>query len=414
MTDPGRDLRQASRREFLRFGTAGLFTALGLPWLESCGGGPAAPGPVSSAPGRPRSNLGNLGPLLGPDPNGVRLPAGFTSRVVARSGRPPVPGAAFLWHRAPDGGATYSVSGGGWIYVSNSEMEPGAGGAGALRFDAAGTVVAAYPILTGTARNCAGGKLSGDRWLSCEENGDGGRVYECDVSGVGPAVARPALGRFNHEGVALDTVENVLYLTEDRPDGGLYRFRPATRTTQGYPDLSAGTLEVAEVIRGGTLGSVAWHALPDPDGARTPTRYQVPAMTPFNGGEGIGYHDGTVYFATKGDNRVWAYKVATAMLVVLYDDDTSSSPILTGVDNVECSSDGDVLVAEDGGDLQIVAITAAGLVVPLLQLVGHDLSEVTGPAFSPDQRRLYFSSQRGTTGSSSDGMTFEIMGPFFV
>ena len=31
------------------------------------------------------SNLGNLGPLGTADPNGVRLPAGFTSRIVAMS-----------------------------------------------------------------------------------------------------------------------------------------------------------------------------------------------------------------------------------------------------------------------------------------------------------------------------------------
>ena len=31
------------------------------------------------------SNLANLGPLLEPDENGLRLPAGFTSRVVARA-----------------------------------------------------------------------------------------------------------------------------------------------------------------------------------------------------------------------------------------------------------------------------------------------------------------------------------------
>ena len=48
----------------------------------------------------------------------------------------------------------------------------------------------------------------------------------------------------------------------------------------------------------------------------------------------------------------------------------------------------------------------------MVQLVGHDLSEVTGAAFSPDYRRLYFSSQRGVTGASADGVTFEVAGPF--
>ena len=38
--------------------------------------------------------------------------------------------------------------------------------------------------------------------------------------------------------------------------------------------------------------------------------------------------------------------------------------------------------------------------------------EITGPAFSPDGSRLYFSSQRGKTGRNEDGITFEITGPF--
>jgi secreted PhoX family phosphatase len=40
------------------------------------------------------------------------------------------------------------------------------------------------------------------------------------------------------------------------------------------------------------------------------------------------------------------------------------------------------------------------------RLTGRAGSELTGPAFSPDGTRLYFSSQR------SPGETFEITGPF--
>jgi uncharacterized protein len=69
-------------------------------------------------------------------------------------------------------------------------------------------------------------------------------------------------------------------------------------------------------------------------------------------------------------------------------------------------------VAEDGGDLQLCLITPERIVAPLLQLVGPNSSEITGPAFSPDGKRLYFSSQRGPTGSSSNGITFEVTGPF--
>ncbi|MGH6611136.1 MAG: hypothetical protein ACRECQ_12855 [Burkholderiaceae bacterium] len=121
---------------------------------------------------------------------------------------------------------------------------------------------------------------------------------------------------------------------------------------------------------------------------------------------------GVVYFATTGDNRIWAYDVASQNLLILYDESTSATPILSGIDNIDLSADGDVLAAEDGGDMQIVAITPQGSVLPILQVTGQPRSEITGPAFDPSGTRLYFSSQRGQTGTSSGGITYEVSGPF--
>ena len=132
------------------------------------------------------------------------------------------------------------------------------------------------------------------------------------------------------------------------------------------------------------------------------------ASTAFNGGEGTVYDNGHIYFTTKGDNRVWAFHIASSRLGVLYDAATSATPILQGVDNVEVVGSGELLVAEDGGDMQIVVVDPSGRALPLLQIVGHDRSEITGPAFSPDYSRLYFSSQRGASGRSSDGVTYEV------
>ncbi|MGB5602258.1 MAG: alkaline phosphatase PhoX [Gammaproteobacteria bacterium] len=341
--------------------------------------------------------------LLPPDRHGVRLPAGFRSRIVAESTVSPVGGCEYVWHAAPDGGACFADAAGGWIYVSNSETDD-QGGAGALRFDASGKLIDAYPILQGTRRNCAGGATPWGRWLSCEEVDDG-RVWECDPRGIEAAVVRPALGVFRHEAVAVDPLGYKLYLTEDRKNGYLYRFTPFH-----YPDLDAGILEAARVVEGET-GRVEWLVIEDPSARKAETRFQADA-TRFNGGEGIVYYNGKVYFTTKGDNRVWAFDITSQNLSILYDDSAYLDPVLTGVDNITVSADGTFYVAEDGGDLQVVVIATDGSLYPLLELAGHGQSEITGLAFSPDGSRLYFSSQRGKCGEDADGVTFEVSGPF--
>ncbi len=96
----------------------------------------------------------DYGALGSPDANGLRLPAGFTSRLIATTGTT-VPGTSYTWHIAPDGGACFPAPDGGWVYVSNCEWAPG--GAGMVRFAADGTIVDGRSILTGTLANCAGG-----------------------------------------------------------------------------------------------------------------------------------------------------------------------------------------------------------------------------------------------------------------
>src|SRR5687767_1177362 len=84
------------------------------------------------------AGTGPYGDLQAADANGIQLPAGFASRVVARTGQT-VGATAYKWHAAPDGGACFARPGGGWIYVSNSEVGAVAGGGvSAVQFDAAG------------------------------------------------------------------------------------------------------------------------------------------------------------------------------------------------------------------------------------------------------------------------------------
>jgi secreted PhoX family phosphatase len=381
------------RRDFLRL--AGLSVGVGVIPASSIWRSALAAVPAQTGPGP-------YGPLMPPDANGIMLPGGFTSRVVARAGET-VGSTRYVWPVAPDGGAVFRVQG-GWIYAVNSEwVPPSGGGVSAIRFGRRGEILAAYSICTGTVINCAGGPTPWGTWLTCEEYG-GGHVWECDPLGDAPAKRCDALGTFAHEAVAVDPRRRALYLTEDVSDGRFYRFTP-----NRWRHLEeGGTLDAAVLA---SDGGVTWRPLlePNPSPSATPTRHQVEISTPFRGGEGITYSRNHVYFTTKGDNRVWDFDIRAQRLTVFYDRGLDPGMTLSGVDNVTVAGSRDLVVAEDGGNMELVLLSPGGVVSPLLRVVGQNGSELTGPAFAPGNR-VYFSSQRG--GNSGSGITYEVTGPF--
>lgn len=453
----------ASRRAFLRyvFLTAG---AAGTPaWLAACGGdsdgGGASvdPDPTGKEFDIPVGPLSNIGALVDTGLDGILLAEGFSVRRVARHRFNPVSDSfdpfgltGYPWHEAPDGGAVYDTEDGGWIYVSNSEVTD-TGGVGALKFDANGTIIDAYRILDNTTRNCAGGKTVWNTWLSCEEAGDG-EVYECDPWGEAEAVAKPALGLFNHEAAVVDLKTRTVLLTEDSGSGRLYRF-VADASDQYVDDqgrarlrFESGVLQAMNIVgfeNGGygddevmrTLHRTTWVDVVEPESPQADVRTaltdagQTVPGTVFKGGEGIWLYEvpaalqtvppgGSVktrvlaFFASKGDNRVYAYDLDNELIELVFDN-ASIDPAFDDVDNVVVSPAGDVLVAEDGDAMRLMVVVPNQPSKVLLQITLGG-SEITGPAFTSDGSRLYFSSQRGPNlgiGNTGSGTTYEVTIP---
>jgi uncharacterized protein len=387
-----------TRREFIGMGIGAVAVAgLGAAFWDDVFG---AAGSAARSPGP------GYGPRRPPNELGLRLPEGFTSRLIAR-GREPVPGTSYRWHEASDGMACFPTEAGGWVLVSNSETLRG--GASAIRFDPAGRAETAYRILDGTTQNCSGGGTPWGTWLSCEEV-MGGLVWECDPAGRRRALSRPAMGVFKHEAAAVDPDGRRIYLTEDLMDGGLYRFTPSR-----WHNLGEGLLEIATVGRG---GRVSWGEVPDPGARREQTRRQVRGSTRFKRAEGIWHDRGVVYVSTTGDHRVHAYDVARERIEIVYDGLGDGPTPLLRVDQLTANRAGEVFVCEDiaTDEIDIGLIDRRGRVSKFLSVTGpqHVGSELTGVTFDPSGGRMYFSSQRafGTDGKPGPGAIYEVTGPF--
>jgi len=226
-----------------------------------------------------------FGPLLRDGAGVIDLPEGFTYRILARQGEAMADG--FATPGLPDGMAAFPAVDGKLVLVCNHELSlelghlgpfaapsrsprplnpttvydsglagelPHLGGTTNIVFDpVAGKMLSQFLSLTGTDRNCAGGAMPWGSWITCEEPKDlttergklHGWCFEVKAStsgGLQKPIPLKALGRFCHEAVALDPRTGILYLTEDRSDGLLYRFIPETRA-----DLSRGKLQALAI-----------------------------------------------------------------------------------------------------------------------------------------------------------------------
>ncbi|MET7379758.1 alkaline phosphatase PhoX [Streptomyces sp. NPDC005526] len=322
------------------------------------------------------------GPLL-PDPKGIlALPAGFSYRIITRTGETKLESGESTPSNH-DGTAAFEGPRGATLLVNNHELkgpranwkypvplteglvyDPAASG-GCTVVEVRRDQVAEWVGIAGTSTNCAGGSTPWGTWLTCEEtedkagqNGmtkDHGYVFEVDPedrrANRDPRPVK-ALGRYAHEAVVVDPKRGHLYLTEDAsgPNGLLYRWTPPEGFRHGRGKLrtladDAGRLQafkcfdsggkfvddLSRATKTGTVYGVDWVDVPDRDARTVPTRKQFTdgEITRARKLEGMWWGDGGAYIVSsfaraespvQHDGQVWFYdpKRRTLTLKVLF------------------------------------------------------------------------------------------------
>ena len=459
--------RGLSRRGLLGGGAA---SALGLAMTGSLGGLARAGGAEAAVrAAKPTAGVG-YGPLV-TDPAGLlSLPKRFRYTVVAESGVTTLEGGGV----SPDfydGTAAFPRPGGGSVLVANHEIrapgsyqhgvphvagvtyDPGVeGGTTTIEVDADGARVREYVSLAGSSTNCAGGRTPWNTWLTCEETFEPanatkphGYVFEVDpfdqAANQDPTPI-VALGRFEHEAVAVDPDTGQIYETEDanNPHGLLYRWTPPSEALPLGKGSLGGLADDAGVLHAmqafdhgtwvpdlcvatepGTTYDVVWKPVPN----RNPATLADAVRQQFNGTwggvtytgrpggnitrsrklEGAWWGDGGAYivasFARTGDGsavqhdgQVWfvdplADTITLVLRFAYTPADQNSDP--DGPDNITVSPYGGVILAEDGeGRQHLVGATAAGQTYFLARNeVGDGSGEMTGPTYSADKSTLF-------------------------
>ncbi|MEZ4450954.1 MAG: DUF839 domain-containing protein [Nannocystaceae bacterium] len=378
-----------------------------------------------------------FGPLV-PDPAGILdLPAGYTYRILERSGDRMDDGYTVPWN--PDGMAAFAGSGDTVILMRNHELLVGdgpyvPGAAPPEAFDplAMGAVtrvvldrltlerVTSNLVLCGTLVNCAGGATPWG-WLSCEENVTAGHgyVFLCDPAAYKVQAPRRigAYGRCRHEAACVDPATSIAYLTEDQPDSSFYRLvpddpaDPFTGRLQALRVNGRPRFDTSAMMPGQRL-AIEWIDLDDVDPVGDTLRLeaQTKGAAIVARGEGITFADGEIYVVSTSGGPIGKGQIfrivdapgaATLELVVQAVD----PEVMQAPDNLTMAPWGELLFAEDNvGTNYIRGVTRGGAVFDFARNV-LSTSELSGLCFSPDGKALFVNIYR-------QGLTLVITGPF--
>jgi uncharacterized protein len=286
---------------------------------------------------------------------------------------------------------TRSENEGGWIYVSNSEVQRpwGMGGVGALTFDKNGVVMDYRMVLKNTTANCGGGRTKWNTWISCEEYTEG-RLWHVDPTGAKAAV-NITLGYVDRgvfESFAYDARYSHYFVTEDHEFGPVRRFIPVARhRSSPWEELfGAGNETYLRLIPASdSNGTYAW--VKDKDVAK------LSANAFYPNAEGIEVDGNLLYFVSK--------RLKTMFILNLDDRTYTSSSTRSGIFNEQPdqlqqilgTNDEMLYFTEDGGDnAGIHGRNKDGRFFTILETPAH-CNETTGLAFSPNGMHLYMADQ---------------------